>query len=78
MDRLADKDETSRLLSELDSAIDHSSMLRDIVNCRERLRDLERITGPSRKTRSLRRQIELLESRLALARSNRDLLAFSR
>ena len=77
MGRIAEKDETSRLLSELDSVIDHSSILRDIVNCRERLAALERITGPSRKTKSLREQIRRLESRLALARESRDLPVYS-
>lgn len=56
--------ETSRLLSELDQAIDHSSIIRDIVSRREQLYDLERLTGPSRKTRTLRKEINLMEQQL--------------
>ena len=59
-----DPDETNRLLTELDQAIDRSSLLRDILNRCERLRDLESLTGPTRKTRVLRKQIRLLEARL--------------
>ena len=57
-------DETARLLTELDQAIDRSSLLRSILNRCQRLHDLEQLTGPTRKTRSLRKQIRLLEARL--------------
>lgn len=57
--------ETSRLLSELDRAIDQYSVLREIVNQYQQLRSLERITGPSPKTRLLRQEIARMESRLA-------------
>ena len=43
-------DETTRLLSELDRAIDHSSALRNIIKRQEALLELESITGCSRKT----------------------------
>ena len=60
--------ETSRLLAELDQAIDHSSALRDIVSRREQLYQLECLTGPSRHTRALRREIGLLEQQLCADR----------
>lgn len=43
-------DETTRLLCELDRAIDHSSALRNIIRRQEALLELEGITGSSRKT----------------------------
>lgn len=61
--------ETARLLTELDRALDESSVMRDIAGKYQRLHDLERITGPSRITRLLRREIRLLEARLRLARA---------
>ena len=60
--------ETSRLLSELDLAIGESSVMRDIVNRYERVRDIEKLTGPSRLTRIMRKEIRILESRLRLER----------
>ena len=59
--------ETARLLSELDEALDYSSTLREILDKYEQLSHLERITGPSRVTRLLRRQIRCLEDRLGAA-----------
>ena len=56
--------ETSQLLAELDQALDHSSTLRDIVGRREQLYELERLIGPSRHTRALRKEIWLLEQQL--------------
>ena len=61
--------ETSRLLSELDQAIDHSSAIRAIVKRREQLYDLERLTGPSPKTRSLRKEIWQMEQQLRADRA---------
>jgi hypothetical protein len=49
--------ETSRLLSGLNRAVDHSSALRDIIRRQEALQELENITGSSRKAQSLRREI---------------------
>ncbi len=65
--------ETSRLLSELDLVINQSGVMRDIVNRYERLRDLETITGPSRKTRILRKEIRLMEIKLRLERAGHKL-----
>jgi hypothetical protein len=53
--------ETTRLLSELDQAIDHSSTLRDIIGRQEAVLELESITGSSRKTQILRLEITRLE-----------------
>ena len=61
-------DETSRLLSELDLAIDHSSTIRAIARHREQLCDLESLTGPSPRSRALREEIRLLEQRLSTER----------
>lgn len=59
---------THQLLSQLDHALDRSCVLREIVEGYERLHLLESITGPSRRTRSLRREIARKESRLRYAR----------
>ena len=64
-----DTRETTRLLTELDRALDESSVMRDIAGKYQRLHDLERITGPTRITRLLRREIRALENRLKLARA---------
>jgi hypothetical protein len=56
--------ETSRLLAELDQAINRSDAIRDIVRRWERLHDMERVIGPSRKTRILHKEIMLLERRI--------------
>jgi hypothetical protein len=61
--------ETSRLLSELDQAIDHSSAIRAIVKRREQLHELERLTGPSVKTRKLRKEIWIMEQQLRAERA---------
>ena len=61
--------ETARLLTELDRALDESSVIRDIASKTQRLHDLESITGPTRSTRLLRREILALEYRLKLARA---------
>ena len=63
-----DHHRTSQLLSQLDNALDRSSILRDIIAGYERLHLLESLTGPSRRTRLLRREIEQMESRLRFAR----------
>ncbi len=56
--------ETSRLLEELDQVLDQSNAMRDILRSYKLLHDLESITGPSRKTSSMRREIKLMEQRL--------------
>ena len=61
--------ETSRLLSELDQAIDQSSVMRDIVRKYEYIRSIENLTGPSRFTRIMRKEIQILESRLNVVRA---------
>ena len=65
--------ETSRLLSELDRAIDRSSVTREIVARYQRLRSIENITGPSRLTRVLRKEIQIMESRLRSLRNRQNL-----
>jgi len=60
--------ETSRLLAELDVAIDKSSVMREIVDKYQILHSLESITGPSGKTQILRREIELMEPALRFDR----------
>ena len=60
--------ETSRLLSELDQAIDRSSAMRDIIGRYERLRSIENITGPSRLTRIMRTEIRSMEIQLERVR----------
>ncbi len=65
--------ETARLLSELDFAIDQSSAMRDIISKYEHMRSIESITGPSRITRVMRKEIQIMESRLRLVRSNQGL-----
>ena len=64
--------ETSRLLSELDLAIDESSVMRDIISKYEYIRSIENITGPSRMTRIMRKEIQILESRLRLVRTRQQ------
>lgn len=64
--------ETSRLLSELDLAIDQSSAMRDIISKYEHMRSIENITGPSRVTRIMRKEIQIMESKLRLVRLSRD------
>ena len=61
--------ETARLLIELDRALDESSVIRDITSKYQVLRDLERLTGPSRVTRLLREEILQLENQLRLTRT---------
>ena len=61
--------ETSRLLTELDQAIDQSSVMREIIRKYEYIRSIENITGPSRLTRIMRKEIELMESKLRRVRA---------
>ena len=60
--------ETSRLLAELDQAMNRSDAIRDIVRRWERLHDMERVIGASRKTRVLHKEIMLLERRFRSSR----------
>jgi len=60
--------ETSRLLSELELVLDRSSTIRAIARYREQLYDLESLTGPSPRTRTLRAEINRLEQRLGAER----------
>ena len=60
--------ETTRSLAQLDDVIDQSIVMREIVNKCQRLHSLESITGPSEKTRALRREIELMERALRFDR----------
>jgi len=60
--------ETTRLLAQLDDAIDQSSVMREIVDKCQLLHNLESITGPSGKTQILRREIELMERALRFDR----------
>ena len=64
--------ETRRLLSALNRAIDHSSVLRDIIRLQERLLALESIAGPSRKSLSLRQEIAQLEKQLNTAPNDNE------
>jgi len=61
--------ETARLLSELELALDHYSSMRNIDRHRKLLHDLEILGGPCLRTRSLRAQIRSLEQRLGDARA---------
>lgn len=61
--------ETSRLLTELDQAIDQSSVMREIIRKYEYIRSIENITGPSRLTRIMRKEIQLMESKLSALRT---------
>ena len=56
--------ETSRLLTELDQALDRSGVMREILRRYERIRHIESITGPSQITRVMRKELEILERRL--------------
>jgi hypothetical protein len=69
IDDSQDTRETSRLLGELDRALDESSVIRDLANKYQKLRDLERLTGPSQSTLMLRKEILRLENRLRIARA---------
>lgn len=60
--------DTTRLLAQLDDAIDQSSVMREIVDKCQRLHSLELITGPSEKTRALRGEIESMERALRFDR----------
>lgn len=60
--------ETSQLLSELDLAIDQSGVMREIISKYDRIRSIENITGPSRLTRTMRKETRIMENRLRTAR----------
>ena len=65
--------ETSRLLAELDDALDQSSVMRDIVDKTERLHSIEDIAGTSCRTRDLRKEIESIERALNAERCQHHL-----
>ena len=65
--------ETNRLLSALDDAIDQSTAMRDIVDRYQRLHNIESLTGPSRITRILRKEIKMMERKFRLGRNARGL-----
>ena len=66
-DDTSDNNHTSQLRSQLDRALDRSSIMRDIIARYERLHLLESVTGPSHRTRLLRREIAQMESELRFA-----------
>ena len=67
-----DSNETARLLTELDLAIEQLSAMRDIVTRYEKLHQLESITGPSQRTRGMREEIERLEKRFSGERKSQQ------
>lgn len=71
--------ETSRLLTELDQVIDHSSVMREIIRKYEYIRSIENITGPSKLTRIMRKEIQIMETRLRQVRDrhHKPEIAFS-
>ena len=56
--------ETSQLLARLDEALDRSGRLRDILRQRQKLDDIEAVTGSSGSSLRLRDQIDRREKRL--------------
>jgi len=73
MDNIPDTKDTAstnHLLTELDHALSQSSVMRNIVNGYQLLHCIESITGPSRRTRMLRKEIEILEDELRFARTS--------
>ena len=66
--------ETTQLLSELDFAIEQLNTMRDIVMRYDRLHKVESVTGPSRHTRVMRKEIAILENRFNCARSAHELV----
>lgn len=64
--------ETSRLLLKLDQAIDHSTVLRNLIRRRELLHDLENLTGNCLSTQTLRKEITSMEQQLDAARDIAD------
>ena len=72
MEPSPDTAETTHLLSELDFAIEQLNTMREIVTRYERLHALESITGPSRRTRVMRKEIEIMENRFRVARNARE------
>ena len=68
----ASLNETSRLLLKLDQAIDHSTVLRDLIRRRELLHDLENLTGNCLSTQTLRQEITSLEQQLEATREDAD------
>ena len=72
MEPSPDTAETNHLLSELDFAIEQLSTMREIATRYERLHKLETITGPSRRTRVMRKEIEIMESRFKSARNQHE------
>ena len=65
--------ETSRLLAELDDALDQSSVMRDIVDKYERLHSIEDIAGTSCKTRDLHKEVESMQRELSFERYQQHL-----
>jgi hypothetical protein len=65
--------ETSRLLAELDDALDQSSVMCAIVDKYERLHSIEGIAGISCRTRDLRKEVESMERELSFERHQQHL-----
>ncbi len=65
--------DTSRLLAELDDALDQSGVMRDIVDKYERLHSIEDIAGTSSRTRDLRKEVESMERELKFERYRQHL-----
>lgn len=61
--------DTSQLLTDLETALDQSAAMRDIVEKSERLHGIESIAGSSIKTRILREEISQMERILGLQRN---------
>lgn len=67
MSELPDIGDTSRLLGELDLVIEQSNLVREIVKKSVQLRNIEQITGPSKRTEQMRHDIAAMEARLQYA-----------
>lgn len=64
-----DPTSTSQLLSNLSRAIDETKLLRTISSVQSDIYKIESVSGPSMRTRFLRRQLKSLENQLELVRN---------
>ena len=63
-----DPTSTSQLLSNLNRAIDETKLLRTISSVQSDIYKIESVSGPSMRTRFLRRQLKSLEIQLEMVR----------
>ncbi len=61
---------TNQILNSLNSAIDEAKLVTTLANMSNRIQQLESVSGPSKRSESLRKEIKILEIQINYIRDH--------